>query len=121
MKIEVYRCENCGKETKDYYKEKGWIHIDTCGLVITNGRTKEGHAITNRFTNLIFSSEYTSGFDFCSLRCFIRWLYLSKDTDNRKDYDKNSFLKEAIKSIVEDEFLKRLVMDCLDLESKGGE
>ena len=32
----IFVCDNCGKDTKDYTVEMGWIHIDDNGFFIYN-------------------------------------------------------------------------------------
>jgi len=74
MKVEKYRCENCGRETDDYYAEDGWIHIDSTGFEITKGRTKDGPAAYPRYFNSGIKSIDDRGVDFCSLKCLIAFL-----------------------------------------------
>lgn len=118
MRIINYKCDYCEKAVEDFCSEKGWIHIDECNLKIADGRTEFESPIINRFTELIsVPIEFKGGLDFCSLACFVKWLFLSKDTDYRKDYDKISFLKEAIRLLVNDKDLKEIITDCLKLEN----
>ena len=48
--VEYEKCDVCGKETKDLYKEKGWIHLEantgTINFSVSKGRKKNGNAIT---------------------------------------------------------------------------
>lgn len=117
MKITTYKCDYCGKETKDYYAEKGWIHIDEDKLVVTNGRTKEGKAIINSMSVLI--TFYGNSADFCSLSCLIKWLFLSKEINHGDDkIDRVSLLRNQISSLTKDDFLKGIIMECLKSENK---
>jgi hypothetical protein len=38
MEKTVYVCNNCLKQTADYYNEIGWIHINREGLTVTYGQ-----------------------------------------------------------------------------------
>ena len=81
MKVEMYKCNYCGKTVEDYYNKIGWISIfDGLHFHITNGRKKDGVANTERF----YSG--TSQLDFCSITCFLQWLYTSKNTDNKSKF-----------------------------------
>ena len=48
--VEYEKCDVCGKETKDLYKEKGWIHLEantgTINFSVSKGRKKNCNAIT---------------------------------------------------------------------------
>ena len=86
MKKEINVCENCGKESKDYYAEIGWIHVDKMKFEILNGRSKHGSANTERY----YSTEsHEAELDFCCLKCFYKWMYFDKETENGLKTDYN--------------------------------
>jgi len=80
--IEVDVCDQCGKETKDYYNEIGWIEIgrfnEEISLSIARGRRKSGPAK---------SSGYYSGkpLQFCSTKCLVK--YIDTLVENAKKQD----------------------------------
>jgi len=75
-KVEILKCDNCGRSTEDYYAEEGWIIFENLSdITITHGRRDDGQAITS-FNNII--PEYLS---FCSVGCLIEYL----DKINKKE------------------------------------
>ncbi len=88
MRKKINICDCCGKETKDYMAEKGWIHIDNCGLMITDGRKRNKEA-KYKFYSPYIKSDSSKEFDFCSEECFLGFLKLhlqkrSKENKGRK-------------------------------------
>jgi hypothetical protein len=66
--------------TPDYYEEVGWIHINTLGMVVTNGRKVNKGADVKRYSNAIVTSK--ADVDFCCWRCFLKWIFLAQATRN---------------------------------------
>ena len=64
--IEKTRCDNCGKETEDIYKEHRWLHIcaggHTIQFVLMDGREENGNA-------KVRMREIEDQADFCSITC----------------------------------------------------
>ena len=77
MRKDIDVCDYCGKRTDDYYAEIGWIHIGEDSITVTNGRNPNGVATPERYTRGLTSPR---GIDFCSVQCFLKWLYLSDET-----------------------------------------
>lgn len=101
MKVEMYKCNYCHKTVEDQYAEIGWIQIyDGLHFHITNGRKKDGVANTERF----YSG--TSQLDFCSITCFLQWIYMADDTNNKcekiKDNEEKS-KSDAFFHLIQDE------------------
>lgn len=98
METTINKCNNCGKISEDVYSEIGWIKFRKEGgipLSIYNGRKSDGAANTERYY------RGHDNFDFCSLECFLRWLYLSKNTENKGDLtDYNDPFYNEIKDIL---------------------
>ena len=118
MQLKVYKCECCKKETIDFFEEHGWIHIDCSGLIITDGKRHIKTPIIRRFTELIKTpTDFNNVLDFCSLKCFVKWLFLSIQTDHENDYSKHEFFKKAVKTLVDDEYLREIIIDCLKSEN----
>lgn len=89
-KIELFKCNNCGKTTEDYCNEIGWIAFDNIDNIhITGGRKKDLMADSFRY----FS--HTKRIDFCCLECFLNWLYLSKGHFNGNQIE-NETLEEKL-------------------------
>jgi len=97
MRFEGHTCNNCNKATHDIYAEKGWIFFDKNGTHITNGRT-EGRANTEVYFTLL-QFTLNDSLDFCSLRCFLEWLFLSDDTNNKHSAmeERKKFMREMLK------------------------
>ena len=96
MLIKEYKCDWCGKTTPDYGMEPGWIHINNHNLKISNS---DKYA---RLTSLIRTNDMITKLDFCSLQCFMLWLYLSQDTSptNTEHTDEDvQLLKQQIANI----------------------
>lgn len=78
----IFVCNRCGSETTDYKKETGWIHISSKGLLVAGDddwRAMTG--VSFRYTSSIRTSDDDS-IDFCSIKCFIEWLYTGEHTRN---------------------------------------
>jgi len=99
MKVEGHRCNQCNKYTLDVYAEKGWIFIDDYGIHITNGRKKDGESKIEVFFSQLKYYVDKESLDFCSLKCFLNWLFLSDSTTNRYSSTKarKRFMKEILK------------------------
>jgi len=102
MKLEVYKCDNCGKTTYDAYAEKYWIIFDNCGAHVTNGRIEGRNNIERYFKSLKFvlDSDTNDSLDFCSLKCFLEWLFLSDNTSNNRYStmeERKKFMQEMLK------------------------
>jgi len=101
MKVEGRQCNHCNKYTSDVYMEKGWIFFDSYGVHVTNGR--EGGDSGEANVEVLFSLlQYTLGkdsLDFCSLKCFLNWLFLSDKTNNKRSSlsERERFMKEVLK------------------------
>ena len=129
MKIEIYKCNYCGKEIKGaYLNERGWIHIDKDGLSVSGGKAGGHKGVLARLSVSVVVPEIDAGMldfydvnteplDFCCLGCFVKWLFLSEETECSKDVDKVSLLKEAIRSLLNDKDLKEIIIDCLKSEN----
>jgi len=119
MKIEIYKCDYCGKEIdEDYLSKKGWISINEDGLSISGGKTGEHEGILIRLAVLVTVPEsYTRTLDFCCLNCFVKWLFLSEETECNTSVDKISLLKDALMSLVKDDYLGKLIAECFELKS----
>jgi hypothetical protein len=84
-KIEINVCDHCGKETKDFYANKGWIELtrgydntpNTC-IVVSMGRRKEGDARC---------SGYYSGKPllFCSVACLTEFIHTLIKTAKKEE------------------------------------
>ena len=74
-----YICNHCGKATYMYRQEIGWIHIGDYGIQITDEEYPDGSSNVQRFTSVLLSTA-EGGLDFCSIECFIQWLYFSDET-----------------------------------------
>jgi len=74
MKIERYKCENCGKETEDYYSEIGWLHAEG-KIILTMGRRKSDRSYP---IDVLLDGDS----DFCSVNCFVE--YLAKKKEERE-------------------------------------
>lgn len=73
MKIEKYKCESCGKECENHYREKGWISIssDHGAFSIT---IAEGEYDNNKG---YYKSRWSGGkklLDFCSIPCIVSYI-----------------------------------------------
>ncbi len=82
---ENHVCNRCSKVADfDVYSEKGWIIINDNGFHILNGRDEYGNSGTKIYYGdlIVRTKDYL---DFCSLICFLRWLYFSKETQNNKN------------------------------------
>ena len=70
-KVEILKCDNCGKSTEDYYAEEGWIIFeglpDFAAITITHGRRDDGMAITSY-------RHLTDNLSFCSVECLVEYL-----------------------------------------------
>jgi len=100
MKVRGRRCNNCDKITYDVFAEKGWILIDDSGTRITNGRNEDGVVnIEVCFTSLKYTLTHDS-LDFCSLRCFLEWVFLSDDTSNKRAplKERREFMQEMLRA-----------------------
>ena len=102
MKFTGHKCDFCKKSTEDVYTEKGWIFIDKLGFHVTNGR-KEGDKGEARVMIFYSPLHFTLGdnsLDFCSLKCFLDWLFLSDTTSNMKSStleERHKFMKEILR------------------------
>jgi len=100
MKLEVHKCNNCGKISHDFYAEKGWIIFDDFGVHITNGRA-EGRASAERYFKLLKFVRDSDSLDFCSLKCFLEWLFLSNTTSNNQHStieERKKFMQKILKN-----------------------
>ena len=88
MKADIYICDWCKKETKEHYTENGWITIDKSGF----------HVSDNNELKIYTPSIITqySDLHFCSIYCFLAWLFLSKENQN-----KNTSFEKRIDFFVE--------------------
>lgn len=75
MKREINSCEVCEKETKDYYEEIGWIHLDEDGICITGGREKDEGMANVLFYNNLIKAKKGQVLDFCSIACFLNYIF----------------------------------------------
>lgn len=123
MKKEVYICNSCGKGTPDFYNERGWIHIDKRKFVVANERDIDGHAHPFRYTNTLIT-KHGSGLDFCSIKCFIEWMFFNPQTRNRdttiKDEEKRFFSRHVlpdISDLVESNMLSSIAATAHQLHS----
>jgi hypothetical protein len=73
-KIEVDVCDQCGKETKDFYANKGWIELtrgyDTIPdthITVSMGRREKGDAKNSGF----YSGKPLM---FCSTDCLVNFI-----------------------------------------------
>lgn len=84
MKSLIFVCNRCGSETKDYRNETGWIHIGNEGILIAGGDGwRAGANMAFRYTSSIKTGGSDS-LDFCSIKCFIEWLYTDEHTRNTR-------------------------------------
>jgi len=63
-------CDNCKRETTDWYLEIGWIQIRGQGISIAKGRKPD----RTGDTHYIRLSE-TGTLDFCNIACFVEYLH----------------------------------------------
>ncbi len=66
-RIEVTKCNNCGKETHDFYNENGWISIEGAAITISTGRRKTKDAKIMGYTR-------NQELHFCCDECLIKYL-----------------------------------------------
>ena len=88
--IEKNVCEYCGATTDDWYRTKGWIHLDSIGLFISDGTNIRRH------TDLIGTSNEDYEADFCHYKHMIGWLFLSEQTDNRSNEETETSREELL-------------------------
>jgi len=81
MKLTVYKCDWCGKTVENFYDVKGWVHVEDDALTIADG-TRD--CKLERYTTKICCSDKNQSLDFCSIDCFLKWLFLSKETRGYK-------------------------------------
>jgi hypothetical protein len=82
MKIEASRCNWCKSIILRGEENPGTIRIDNLGLKIIGANKK-----TERYCEGLKSNNQQ---DFCSAKCFLHWLYTSKETANAKTIDYES-------------------------------
>jgi len=120
MKIEIYKCDYCEKEIdKDYLSKKGWISINENGLGISSGVRENKSILIRLAASVVVSGTHTRTLDFCCLNCFVKWLFLSKETECNTSIDKVSLLKDALMSLVKDDYLGKLIVECLKSKTGG--
>lgn len=68
MKIDLYICNKCHKETKDYMKD-GWIIIDDT-FTKYKGRGDDGNAIAEIYISKYENGNYEQNL-FCSWKCLM--------------------------------------------------
>jgi len=98
MKFKGRICNNCQKSTKDVYAEKGWIFFDERGTHVTDGRLEGQSIVKVYFAPLKFALSDDS-LDFCSLKCFLEWLFLSEIASNNKHStieERKKFMQEIL-------------------------
>lgn len=66
MEQTIYKCEECGKTTEDYYNEIGWILFEPTAITVTRGRKKDRTADTGYLKN------NNKTLHFCGLTCFTK-------------------------------------------------
>lgn len=96
MKDDINICENCGKISRDYNNEIGWIHFDKWGFSILGGRDEKNIANALFYKgNLGMTEGRETELDFCSISCFLKYLFSRfndskiKDREGLKAYQKN--------------------------------
>lgn len=95
-RVEIDRCNCCGKETKDRYAEVGWIKIDDTAFHVNGGRGKEGSTNVVRYINKLNAEDL----DFCCVTCLLDYLYFSdghfnSDVKTYADFIKKMELKNV--------------------------
>lgn len=81
MRVEIQRCDFCGKQVSNYTDEGGWVHIEgkETAISVMKGRDENGYV--HSYHHTLFNGEL----DFCSIMCFEKWLIAK---DENKDEDK---------------------------------
>lgn len=77
MEIKASKCNWCESSVFDSVKFAGWIRINSNGLSIQGCEGK-----TERYSSIIKTTANNDQIDFCSARCFLHWLYLSRESNN---------------------------------------
>lgn len=66
--ISMDRCEMCKKTAEDRYIHKGWIHVEgDHSIAISIRRDVNGQA-KSRYM------RHSGSTDFCSIKCFLKWI-----------------------------------------------
>ena len=72
MEKRINVCDICGKEVRNVYKEHGWVNISKNGIkIIDTGDDLYKTDILTRSENFVI--------DFCSLKCFLIYLFSKND------------------------------------------
>ncbi len=107
MKVAFSKCNFCGKYTEKYKDKFGWIRITNSHFEISGNKKIDSNSKYNISIRVLYDCLITSDndkqLDFCSLSCFIKWLYLSEETDTK-------FYKEVKEEIFE-KICKELIAD----------
>lgn len=81
--ISKSKCDQCGLETEDCYKEIGWIQMEgLTSMTVSKGREKDGQVKTD-FMKFIFEESL----DFCCFEDFILF-FKEKMKIKKKKVDK---------------------------------